>query len=217
MSTTPEAFPTDDSTAGVLHGRFQRRSSCDDSYERQRQVSRAVARAKQGDNEALRFLYVTYADSVFGYVSTLVRDHHEAEDVTQHVFFKLMKVLPKYEQRDVPFSAWIIRVARNVAVDHLRQRRAVPVEEVRPVDAPGDDDAGLHRRISLTEALATLPDEQREVIVLRHLVGLSPTEIADRMGRSEPSIHGLHHRGRGALRSVLSEMECAPTINKLAA
>jgi RNA polymerase sigma-70 factor (ECF subfamily) len=48
--------------------------------------------------------------------------------------------------------------------------------------------------------------------VLRHVVGLSPGEIAGRLGRTEPSIHGLHHRGRGALRSALSEMECAPTV-----
>jgi RNA polymerase sigma-70 factor (ECF subfamily) len=210
--STAQTFSTHDTTSGVVHGRFRRRSSCDDSQEQQRAVARAVERAKQGDQEALRFLYVTYADNVFGYVSSVVRDHHEAEDVTQHVFFKLMKVLPKYEQREVPFSAWILRVARNVAVDHLRQRRALPVEEVRPVDAPGDDDAGLHRRLSLTEALATLPDEQREVLVLRHLIGLSPTEIADRMGRSEPSIHGLHHRGRGALRVALEERHVAPAV-----
>jgi RNA polymerase sigma-70 factor (ECF subfamily) len=80
------------------------------------------------------------------------------------------------------------------------------------VDSPGDDDAGIDRRMSLTEALATLPDEQREVLVLRHLVGLSPTEIADRMGRSEPSIHGLHHRGRGALRVALEERHVAPAV-----
>ena len=47
---------------------------------------------------------------------------------------------------------------------------------------------------------------------MRHLVGLTPGEIAGQLGRTEPSIHGLHHRGRGALRTALSEMECAPTI-----
>ena len=49
---------------------------------------------------------------------------------------------------------------------------------------------------------------------MRHLVGLTPGEIADKLGRTEPSIHGLHHRGRGALRAVLAEMECGPTINQ---
>ena len=94
-------------------------------------MARAVVRAKQGDQEALRFLYVRYADNVYGYVASLLRDDHEAEDVTQHVFAKLMTNLHKYEPREVPFSAWILRVARNVAVDHMRQRRAIPCEEVR--------------------------------------------------------------------------------------
>ena len=52
---------------------------------------------------------------------------------------------------------------------------------------------------------------------MRHLVGLTPGEIAGRLGRTEPSIHGLHHRGRGALRTALAEMECGPTINQKAA
>jgi RNA polymerase sigma-70 factor (ECF subfamily) len=122
-----------------------------------------------------------------------------------------MTALPKYHEREVPFSAWILRVARNVAVDHMRSRRAIPCEEVRELDQHhSDSETDRLRSLSLRDALATLPEEQREVLVLRHLVGLSPGEIAGRLGRTEPSVHGLHHRGRGALRSVLTEMECAP-------
>jgi RNA polymerase sigma-70 factor (ECF subfamily) len=124
-----------------------------------------------------------------------------------------MTALPKYEAREVPFAAWILRVARNVAVDHMRQRRAIPCEEVRALDIHRDDQ-GDAQNVSLTlrEALNDLPEDQREVIVLRHLVGLSPGEIAGRMDRTEPSIHGLHHRGRGALRSSLIERDCAPAV-----
>ncbi len=199
------------SGAGVLEGHFRRSTRLDDDAESRRFVARAVARAKQGDQEALRFLYVRYADNVYGYVASLLRDDHEAEDVTQHVFAKLMTNLHKYEPREVPFSAWILRVARNVAVDHMRQRRAIPCEEVREGDYESHDDGSL-RSASLSEALSTLPAEQREVLVLRHLVGLSPGEIATRMGKTEPSIHGLHHRGRGALRAALAERNCAPTV-----
>jgi RNA polymerase sigma-70 factor, ECF subfamily len=178
-----------------------------------RVVAQAVARAKAGDQEALRFLYVRYADNVYGYVRSIVRDHHEAEDVTQHVFAKLITALPKYEAREVPFAAWILRVARNVALDHMRRRRAIPCDEVRELDARRDDQGDAQETsLTLREALDDLPEDQREVIVLRHLVGLSPGEIADRLGRTEPSIHGLHHRGRGALRSALRDMECAPTV-----
>src|SRR6202000_2535199 len=97
---------------------------------RDRQVANAVARAQAGDNDAIRFLYVRYKDNVYGYVLSFVRDPHEAEDVTQHVFLKLMSVIHKYQAREVPFTSWLLRVARNVALDHLRQRRMVPCEEV---------------------------------------------------------------------------------------
>lgn len=207
------------SQAGVLAGKFRRVSRLTDDEASNRAVSQAVARAKQGDREALRYLYIRYADHVYGYVASVVRDDFEAEDVTQHVFAKLMLKLDKYEPREVPFSAWIIRVARNVAVDHMRQRRAVPCEEVRELQPHGgEDESSRHRSLDLRDALAALPDDQRQVVVMRHLVGLSPGEIADKLGRTEPSIHGLHHRGRGALRSILTEMECGPTITeKLAA
>jgi RNA polymerase sigma-70 factor (ECF subfamily) len=95
----------------------------------------------------------------------------------------------------------------------MRQRRAIPCDEVRELDThTEDDDSSRMRSFGLRDALATLPEEQRQVVVMRHLVGLTPGEIADRLGRTEPSIHGLHHRGRGALRTALSEMDCAPTI-----
>jgi RNA polymerase sigma-70 factor (ECF subfamily) len=193
-------------------GRFVARTTLDDRAVPERVVAAAVNRAKAGDREAVRFLYLRYADNVYGYVRSIVRDDHEAEDVTQHVFAKLMTVIGKYEARDVAFSAWILRVARNVALDDVRQRRPIPCDEIRERDVHDEEETGHQRSLMLRDALATLPEEQREVLVLRHLVGLSPGEIAGRMGRTEPSIHGLHHRGRGALRSALRDMECGPTV-----
>ena len=158
---------------------------------------------------AFDFLYVRFADDVQGYVNSIVRDLHTAEDLTQNVFAKLIKSIHKYEPRDVPFAAWILRVARNVALDHLRARRQIPFEEVRTTDE-GQDETRFDRLESLREALMRLPADQREVLVLRHVAGLSPTEIADRLGKSEGSVHGLHHRGRGALKAALRELEAAP-------
>jgi RNA polymerase sigma-70 factor, ECF subfamily len=184
--------------------------SGDDEVAASRLVSRAVKRAQDGDREAFGFLYARYADDVCGYVRSIVRDKHEAEDITQQVFAKLMQVIGKYEERDVPFFAWVLRVSRNVAVDHLRRHRAIPVANIRIEDGNGGDRAGAERLVELQEALATLPRDQREVLVLRHFAGLSPTEIASRMGRSEPSIHGLHHRGRRALTLELTSRGAAP-------
>lgn len=175
-----------------------------------RWVAAAVKRAQMGDREALGFLYARYADNVHGYVQSIVHDSHEAEDVTQQVFAKLIHVIGKYEERDVPFFAWVLRVARNLALDHLRRQSPIPVEEVRAIDRTSVDPAGGHRINDLREALSTLPTDQREVLVLRHVAGLSPMEIATRMGRSEGSIHGLHHRGRRALRAELTSLGAAP-------
>src|SRR5580700_4493971 len=167
-------------------------------------VAQAVRRAQQGDRDALAFLYARYADNVYGYVRSIVHDQHEAEDVTQQVFAKLIRVIGKYEEREVPFFAWVLRVARNLAVDHLRRQRVIPVEEVRTTTEHGGDPVRDHSLgEDLREALSELPKDQREVVLLRHVAGFSPPEIATLTGRSEGSIHGLHHRGRRALAASL--------------
>jgi RNA polymerase sigma-70 factor, ECF subfamily len=186
------------------------RSKSRDDEAATRLVSRAVCRAQAGDREALGFLYARYADDIYGYVQTIVHDHYVAEDITQHVFAKMMHAIGKYQERDVPFFAWLLRVARNVALDHLRQQRLVPVEDLRVADPGSADSRGVRRINDLKDALATLPRAQREVLVLRHFAGLSPTEIALRTGKSEGSIHGLHHRGRKALSAELISRDAGP-------
>jgi RNA polymerase sigma-70 factor (ECF subfamily) len=171
----------------------------------------AVARAKSGDQEGLHYLYARYADDVLRYVAGFIRDHHEAEDITQNVFAKLMTAIKKYEQREVPFEAWILRVARNAALDHLRARRAIPTEEIRIADT-GHTETSLDRGRALRQALEELPEDQREVLVLRHIVGLSPVEIAGILDKTESSVHGLHHRGRRSLRDSLAELGAAPVV-----
>jgi DNA-directed RNA polymerase specialized sigma24 family protein len=84
---------------------------------------KAIVRAKEGDRDALTFLYVRYADNIYGYVRSIVRDEHEAEDITQQLFSRLTFALSRYEPRSVPFSAWILRVARNLAIDHIPRER----------------------------------------------------------------------------------------------
>jgi RNA polymerase sigma-70 factor (ECF subfamily) len=172
---------------------------------------RAIAAAKTGDWDAVHYLYVRYADEVRGYVASVVRDHHDAEDVTQSVFARLPRAITRYEQRDVAFSGWLLRVARNAALDHLRAKRQLPAEDIR-VDDSGEEQQNAERRRNLKEAFARLPDEQRKVLVMRHVVGLSPAEIAERMDKSEGSIHGLHHRGRGSLKEILRELSSAPVV-----
>ena len=164
---------------------------------------------KQGDQDALRYLYLRFADNVYGYARSMVRDQHEAEDVTQQVFTRLMSSIERYEQRSVPFSSWLLRITHNMSIDHIRRRRAVPCEDTFAVDE-GHDKHGADLSLVIRDALAELPEDQREVVVLRHVAGWSPGEIAEHLGKSEDSVHGLHHRGRRQLKRELVEREAAP-------
>ena len=135
---------------------------------------------------ATRCGFCTFAtpDNVYGYVRSIVRDDHEAEDLTQHVFMKLMTVIVKYDDRG--------RAVLGLAAAPRAQRRTRPPAPARrptPTEEVSAPTATRRRRASdrarsLHAALATLPDEQRNVMVMRHVVGLSPPEIAERMGRS---------------------------------
>ena len=216
LSVHPTAVRREaDRLAATGRGERFRRRRLDQSQGSEDIVLTAISSAKHGDEDAMRFLYLRYADNVYGYVCSIVRDEHEAEDVTQGIFAKLLTALERYEPRSVPFSAWILRIAHNASIDHMRSRRAVPCEEVRSVD---DEDFALSRERArdLHTALEKLPPEQRDVIVMRFVLGLSPREIAERIGRSEDAVHGLQHRGRTTLRRELTALQSAPAARRAA-
>ncbi len=205
------AVASDGSTgrSGLSPGCFRLKAELDEGGEVE--LRHAILLAKAGDMEGHRYLYARYADNVFSYVRKIVRDEHDAEDVTQQGFAKLFRTIGRYEERNVPFAAWILRVARNAAIDYMRSDRLVPCEEVRGAEQQTDESRHECRR-SLTDALRSLPSEQREVVMMRHLVGLSPLEIASHLGKSESAIHGLHHRGRRSMQRELARNGSAPAL-----
>jgi RNA polymerase sigma-70 factor (ECF subfamily) len=172
-------------------------------------VALAVARAKEGDTEALELLYKRYARDLYRYVKSIVRDHHEAEDITQSLFVKLMSAIHGYQPRSVPFEAWLLRVARNAALDSLRRKRAVPTDDIRASDE-GAEQLTFERRECIRDALGRLRRDEREVLVLRYVAGVPIGEIAHRLSRTERSIYSLHHRGRRALKAALEELDSMP-------
>ena len=111
----------------------------------------------------------------------------------------------------VPFAAWIIRVAHNVGVDHMRHAARHPLRGGARVPTTEATTSPQNRSTSCRRRSPRCPDEQREVVVLRHVVGLTPGEIANCIGPDRDSMHGLHHRGRGALQAELSSRESAPS------
>jgi RNA polymerase sigma-70 factor (ECF subfamily) len=180
---------------------------------------RVVGAARAGDRQAMSELYVLHAPAVHAHVLRVVRDVDDADDVTQQVFAKLLTSLDRYRPGEAPFIAWVLRIARNAAIDHLRQARALAVGDVVDVHArdarPRDDRGADELRSSLRAALALLPQGQRDVLVLTHLVGLAPHEIADVLGCSVRAVHGLHYRGRIAVRVTLTDLGSAPAVHRL--
>lgn len=172
-------------------------------------VRQAVARAREGDHAALEFLYLHFAGDVQKCVQGIVLQPHDAEDITQNVFIKLLGRLDRYEERQAPFSAWLLQVARNAALDHLRRHRAIPSDALGPPPL-GSVERRLEAADTLQDAFETLPDKQRVVLFLRHVVGLSPGEIAERIGKTERAVRNLHYRGRGALEAELRRCETTP-------
>jgi RNA polymerase sigma-70 factor (ECF subfamily) len=173
-------------------------------------VAAAAERARDGDDDALRLIYLLYADNVFGYVAAIVRDEHDAEDITSEVFARLPRALSHYKASSTPFAAWLLRVARNAALDHLRAQRSVPLAEVHASGESFEHQA-RERLAGLRAALEALPADQRQVMLLRLIAGLTPAEVAERLGRSVDAVHALQHRARRRLRDELTQAGWAPT------
>src|SRR3954451_7095871 len=118
---------------------YRRRRQLDHPPDAEALVAASPSRARDGDEDALRLLYLLYADNVFGYVLAIVHDEHDAEDITSEVFARLPRALTHYRVSGTPFAAWLLRVARNAALDHLRAQRSFPL-----ADVPGHAREELH-------------------------------------------------------------------------
>ncbi|HET6550020.1 MAG TPA: sigma-70 family RNA polymerase sigma factor [Solirubrobacter sp.] len=178
-------------------------------------VAAAAERAREGDDDGLRLLFLLYSDNVFGYVLAIVRDEHDAEDITSEVFARLPRALGHYRTGATPFAAWLLRVARNAALDHLRAQRSVPLAEIHASGETAELQA-RERLADLRAALAALPEDQRQVMLLRLIAGLTPGEIALRLERSVDAVHALQHRARRRLRRELAGAGWAPTVPRAA-
>jgi RNA polymerase sigma-70 factor (ECF subfamily) len=166
-------------------------------------LTRAVEHARAGDPEAIAFLYARCADDVCRYAQGVLGEAREAEELTLRVFAELPLAIGNHSERDAPFQTWLLRLARRIVVDHIRERRAIEGRSGLGFGVLAENGSG--RGVdALREALAKLPFDEHEVLVLRHFGGLSPTDIARLTGRSERGVRGLHRSGREALRAQLS-------------
>jgi RNA polymerase sigma-70 factor, ECF subfamily len=162
--------------------------------------------AAQRDPQAFEALYTKYADQIYAYAYTLTRNKDQAEDVTSATFARALEELPRFEWRGVPYSAWLYRVASNMVA---RDKRRPGWIELSPHTAADEAESPEHittlhaRDEQIREAVAALPRDQRQAIVLRFGGDLRNKEIATIMDRSEGAIKLLTFRAMTTLRRRL--------------
>lgn len=174
------------------------------------QDEQSLVRRAQQDKEAFVELYEAYFDKIYRYIVLKIGDRTEAEDMTQQVFLKALKFLPSYKWKDVPFSAWLYRIAHNQVVDHFRQsarqQSCELTEEITPDDPDENPQNQTELKVdiqNLVKAARQLTKAQQEVIALRFSSDLPVAEVARLMGRSEGAVKALQHSAVVALRKIM--------------
>jgi RNA polymerase sigma-70 factor, ECF subfamily len=175
-------------------------------------ITDLVARAKKGSADAVGALYEQYCQIIFRYLYYRVGDQQTAEDLTSEVFLKMVQVLPKQDLSSSYFRSWLFQVARNLSIDHFRKNRIHPTimitEELTVDDGPVEllTQINLDHK-KLLEALKTLNEDQRDVLIFRFIDGISIGEVARVLKKSEDAVKGLQRRGLINLRQSLKELE----------
>lgn len=151
-----------------------------------------LVEAAKSDAAAFEILYARYVLRIYHYLCLRCPTPEDAADLTQHVFAQALHALPTYQERNLPFAAWLFRIARNAAIDVYRSRnRLVPLEfiplqnELTDSFNPETEVLRQEKQKQLSSLVAQLSQNKRELLALRFAVGLSISEIAGLLGKSE--------------------------------
>ena len=187
--------------------------SSDRIKDRGPEMRNLVARAQAGDREALEELYLLHFDRIYSYLHVSVGNKHDAEDLTTQTFLKMLESIGRFRWQSAPFSAWLFRIAHNLAMDHFRaSRRWQPEEEVPepPADESTSAETGaldaIGRR-SMLELIQDLSPEQQQVLTLKFVFNFSNGEVATILGKTEGAIKSLQHRALASLQKQLAKRE----------
>src|SRR5215216_3984630 len=170
-----------------------------------------VDRAQKGDRNALEELYLLHFDRIYSYLHMSVGNRHDAEDLTTQTFLKMLESIGKFRFRSAPFSAWLFRIAHNLAMDHFRAARRWQPEEEVP-EPPGQEglsaeEEALHEigRASMLELIDDLSPEQRQVLTLKFVFNFGNSEVATILGKTEGAVKSLQHRALVSLQKQIEQ------------
>lgn len=174
----------------------------------------ALVEQAKADPQAFGQLYERYVDRIYGYVFNRVHNQHDAEDLTARTFFRALSKLHTYEDRGLPFSAWLYRIAHNVVVNWHRdqsRRRFLSFDDLR---LPGRKRAepevvveALEEQDELWQAIDRLPEDRRDLLLYKFGNHLSNLEIGALLGKSEGAIKSLYFRTLATLRKDLQSLD----------
>lgn len=161
---------------------------------------RWLSRLASGDSSALGAIYEMYGERIFRYTYRMLGNRTDAEDATAETFLRVLRRSSEL-RADGAFRTWLFRIARNLCIDKLRQHKLIEL----PADAQyGGSEDRTALRITVQQALADLPVEYREPLVLCDLEDMPAREAAEVLKISVPALKSRLYRGRRALRDKLS-------------
>jgi len=172
----------------------------------------ALVQLAKEDPEAFGELYGRYVDKIYNYIFYRVSDQAEAEDLTARTFFRALRKIDSYEERGLPFSAWLYRIAHNLVANWHRsnsRRKSVQLDELITA-APSASNPGVivekqEMHAVLLDAIRHLPEDRQQLLILKFVDRLPNAQIGRIMGRSESSIKSLYHRTLKSLRADLQK------------
>lgn len=170
-----------------------------------------IRRAKDYEPDAFAEIYERYYQRIYNYIYYRVSDGVTAEDLCSEVFVKAMEAIDSFTFQGVPFSAWLYRIAGNLVIDHYRRQPAQPEmawEDTRPLiadDSPGDRLEQKFDHQELRRAVQGLTSDQQQVIILKFVDGLSNSEVAQILGKTEGAVKSLQHRALASLGRLMGE------------
>src|ERR671933_1446752 len=174
------------------------------------ELRRLVERAQQGDRGALEELYLVHFDRIYSYLHMSVGNRHDAEDLTTQTFLKMLESITKFRWGSAPFSAWLFRIAHNLAMDHFRSSRRWQPEEDVPEPEPPEESAAEEEaleaigRRSMLDLIEGLSLEQQQVLTLKFVFNFSNAEAATILGKTEGAIKSLQHRALASLQKQIA-------------
>ena len=176
-----------------------------------------LTKAVQGDQEAFGLLYERYVGRIFNYVYYRTGNHHDAEDLTARVFFRAIRSIGSYQDRGLPLSAWLYRIAHNLVANWHRDRSRRPEilldEGLLPFHETEHPEAVLlknEEQERLLRIIQKLPSERQQLLILKFVEHLSNAEIGQIIGRTEGAVKSLYHRTLLSLRDDLDQIATFP-------